>query len=50
MGYFIILILYVGKRFGLEYNNNLMKCCVYIIYAIVICDNTYIMKIMKGLQ
>ena len=33
----------------LEYN-NLMKCWVYIIYTIVICDTTYIMKIMKGLN
>ena len=24
-----------------------MKCCVYIIYTIVITDSTYIMKIMK---
>ena len=30
--------------------NNLIKCCVHIIYTIVICDSTYIMKIMKGLQ
>ena len=45
-----ILALYVGKKFGQEYNNILMKCCVYIIYNIVICDCTYIMKIMKGLQ
>ena len=30
-----MLVLYVGKRFGLEYNNTLMKCCVYIIYTIV---------------
>ena len=30
-----ILVLYIGKRFGLEYNHNLMICCVYIIYTIV---------------
>ena len=48
MEYCIILVLFVGKRFGLKYNDNLMKCCVYIIYTIVICDSTYIMKIMRG--
>ena len=47
MKYCTILVLYVRKRFGLEYNNNLI-CFVYIIYTIVICDSTYIMKIMKG--
>ena len=50
MEYCTILVLYVGKRFGLEYNNNLMICCVYIIYTIVICDSMYIMIIMKGLH
>ena len=45
-----MLVLYEGKRFELEYKNNLMKYCVYIIYILVICDSTYIMKIMKGLQ
>ena len=40
----------LGKRFGLEYNNKLMKYCVYIIYTIAISDSTYIMKIIKRLQ
>ena len=36
-----ILVLYVGKRFEPECDNNLMKCCVYImyIYTIAICEN-----------
>ena len=46
MEYCTVLVLYVGKIFGLEYNNDLMICCVYIIYTIVIRDNTYIMKII----
>ena len=50
MEYCTIFVLYVEKRFGLEYNNNLMKCCVYIICKIIFWDSTYIMKIMKGLQ
>ena len=50
MKYCTMLVLYVGKRFGQEYNNNLMKFCVYIIYTIFIYDSMDIMKIMKGLQ
>ena len=50
MEYWTILVLYVGKRFGQEYNNKLMKCCGYIIYSIDIYDSKCIMKIMKGLQ
>ena len=45
-----MFVLYLGKRIGLEYNNELMKCGVNIIYTIVICDSTCVMKIMKGLQ
>ena len=45
-----MLVLYVGMRFGLKYNNKLMKCCIYIIYTIVVCDSSYLIKIMKGLQ
>ena len=45
-----MFVLYVGKRFGQEYNNGLLKCCVNIIYTIVIYDSIYIMKIMKELQ
>ena len=45
-----MLVLYLGKGIGLEYNNKLMKCCVNIIYTIVICDSTCVMKIMKWLQ
>ena len=41
-----MLVLYLGKRIGLEYN-KLMKCCINIIYTIVICDSTWVMKIMK---
>ena len=44
-----MLVLYLGKRIGLGYNNELMKCCVNIIYTIVIFDSTYVMKMMKGL-
>ena len=43
-----MLVLYLGKRIGLGYNNKLMKCCVNIIYTIVIFDSTCVMKIMKG--
>ena len=46
MEYSAMLVLYVRKRFRLEYNDNMMKCCVYIMYTLVICDITYIMKIM----
>ena len=31
-----MLALYLGKRIELGYNNKLMKCCVNIIYTIVI--------------
>ena len=44
-----MLVLNVGKRFMLEYNRKLMKC-VNIMYTIVLCDSTYVLKIMKGLQ
>ena len=50
MDYCTMLVLYLGKRFRLEYNDKLMKCCVNIIYIIVICDSTCVMKILKGLQ
>ena len=42
-----MLVLYLGKRIGLEYNNKLMK---YGVDIIVICDSTCIMKIIKRLQ
>ena len=48
MDYCTMLVLYLGKRIGLEYYNKLMKCCVNIIHTIVICVSTYVMKIMKG--
>ena len=48
MEYYTVFVLYVRKRFGLEYNNILMKCSVYIIYTVVICDSMCIMKKMKG--
>ena len=35
---------------GLVYDNELMKCCVNIIFTIVILDSTCLMKIMTGLQ
>ena len=50
MKYCTILVLYIGKRFSVEYHNNLMICGVYIIYIIVIRDSTYIIKIMKGVM
>ena len=45
-----MLVLYLGKGIGLGYNDILMKCCVNIIYVIVIFGNTYVMKIIKELQ
>ena len=45
-----MLVLYLGKRIGLGYNNNLMKCGVNIIYTIVLFGSTCVMKIIKGLQ
>ena len=45
-----MLVSYLGKRIGLGYNKKLMKCCVNIIYTIVIFDSTGVMKIMHGLQ
>ena len=50
MDYGKMFVFYIRKRFGLEYKNKLMKCWVNIIYPVVICDSTYIIKIMKGLQ
>ena len=36
------------KIIGLGYNNKLMKCCVNIVYTIVIFGSTCVMKIIKG--
>ena len=44
-----MLVLYRGKRIGLEYD-KLLKCCVNIEYTIVVCDRACVIKIMKGLQ
>ena len=40
-----MLVLYLGEKIGLGYNDKLMKCCVNIIYTIVIFDNTSILDI-----
>ena len=45
-----MLLLYLGKRIGLGYNDKLMKRYVNIIYTIVIFDSTYVMKVIKELQ